>query len=324
MISHRRLVLSLVAAVIIAIPLEGKSQPASNVPIVGVLLPHRLDPEFPAFVEELRELGYEDGRNMRLAIRSADTKLERLPRLAAELVQMKADVIVSINTPPTRDAIRATKDIPIVMAIVGDPIGSGFVSSLSRPGGNVTGVSNLSVDLAAKRLQILKEVVPAATRIGVLFNSEDPVTKSQIRDTEEAAPGIGVKLRFFPVRVTDNLIAVFSELTDWGAEGVLWLAGQSTFLTPAIDLAIERRLPTMAVLRQHVMAGGLISYNSVISDQYRRAAIYVDKILKGAKPADLPVQQPTRFELVINLKTAKALGISIPATLLSRADEVIE
>ena len=323
MILRRAFVLSLVAA-IFAIPLVGKADPAGKLPIVGVLIPHRLDQEFPAFIEKLRELGYEDGQNVRLAVRSADARLERLPGLAAELVHMKADVIVTINTPPTRDAIRATHEIPIVMAIVGDPIGSGFIRSLSHPGGNVTGVSNLSAGLAAKRLQLLKETVPTAGRIAALFNPDDPVTALQRQEIERAAPQIGVEVRFFPVRAQDSLVTVFNELTDWRADGVFWLAGQSAFMMPAINLAAQQRLPTMVVLRQQVQAGGLISYNSVISDQYRHAAVYVDKILKGAKPADLPVEQPVKFELVINLTTAKALGLTVPPSILMRADEVIE
>jgi len=196
------------------------------------------------------------------------------------------------------------------MAIVGDPVGSGFINSLARPGGNVTGVSNLSAGLAAKRLQLLKEAVPSARQIAVLFNPDDPVTTVQKRETERAAPLVRVAMRFFPVRAPGDLVAAFGrrmECCGWR---------QSTLMMPAIGLAAQHRLPTMVVLRQQVQAGGLMSYNSAISDQYRRAAIFVDKILRGA--------QPTKFEFVVKLKTAKARGIAIPPAILLRADELVE
>ena len=306
-------------------PLKAQAQQPARVPIVGVITPHLLHAEFPAFFETLRKLGYEDGGNVRLVVRSAESKLERLPGLAAELVQMNADVLVAINTPGTRAAINATKDIPIVMGIVGNPVADGFVSNLARPGGNVTGISNLGAELAAKRLQTLKEVLPTARRVAVLFNSDDPVTGPQIKDTERAAQELAIEVRFFPVRSEATLQSSFKDLTNWRADGVLWLSGQAAaFMSGTIDLAGKHRLPTMVLFPHEVQAGGLISYYSDHRELFRRVATYVDKILKGAKPADLPVEQPTKFELVINLKTAKALGISVPPSLLARADEVIE
>ena len=202
-------------------PLKAQAQQPARVPIVGVITPHLLHAEFPAFFETLRKLGYEDGGNVRLVVRSAESKLERLPELAAELVQMNADVLVAINTPGTRAAINATKDIPIVMGIVGNPVADGFVSNLARPGGNVTGISNLGAELAAKRLQTLKEVLPTARRVAVLFNSDDPVTGPQIKDTERAAQELAIEVRFFPVRSEATLQSSFKDLTNWRAEGVL-------------------------------------------------------------------------------------------------------
>jgi putative ABC transport system substrate-binding protein len=306
-------------------PIAGRAQQQARLPVVGILTPHLLDPDFPGFVEQLRELGYEDGRTIRLLVRSADAKLERLPQLAAELVATKVDVIVAINTPGSRAAINASTEIPIVMGMVGNPVATGFVSNLARPDGNVTGVSNMSGELASKRLQVLKEVVPAARRIAVMFNPDDPVTAPQIQETQHAAPQLEVEVRFFPVRSQATLSSAFKELTDWPAGAALWLAGQAhAFVQGTIKLAISHRLPTMMALAHDVRAGGLISYYPDHLILFRRVAVYVDKILRGAKPGDLPVEQPTKFRLVINNKTAKAIGLTIPETLLLRADEVIE
>jgi putative ABC transport system substrate-binding protein len=297
----------------------------ARLPVVGILTPHLLDPDFPGIVEQLRELGYEDGRTIRLLVRSADASLERLPQLAAELVAAQVDVIVAINTPGARAAINASKEIPIVMGLVGNPIATGFVSNLARPGGNVTGVSNLSGELASKRLQVLKEVVPAARRIAVMFNPDDPVTAPQVQETQHAAPRLGVEVRFFAVRSQATLSSSFKELIDWHAGGALWLAGQAhAFARGTIELTISHRLPTMMALAHDVRAGGLISYYPDHRELFRRVGTYVDKILKGAKPGDLPVEQPATFRMVINNKTAKAIGLTIPESFLVRADEVIE
>ena len=251
---------------------------------------------------------------MRLLLRSADSKVERLPDLAAELVNARVDVILAIYTPGARAAINATKEIPIVMAIVGDPVGTGLVNNLARPGGNVTGISNMSGELASKRLQLFKEALPlAARRIAAIFNSDDPITALQIRDTEQTAQQLGVEVKFFAVRSQPTLASAFKDLHAWQAQGVLWLAGQTTpFIAGTIALATEHRLPLMVVLASDAREGGLISYFADHRELFKRAAVYVDKILKGAKPGDLPVEQPTKFELVINLKTAKALGITVP------------
>lgn len=321
----RREFIILVGAAAAAWPLAGHAQQPVRLPVVGVLRPHNLDPAFTAFLERLRELGYEEGRNARLLIRSADAKLEELPTLAAELVRAKVDVIVAINTPGSRAAINATSEIRIVMGIVGNPVATGFVSNLSRPGGNVTGISNMSGELASKRLQVLKEALPAAKRIAVMFNSDDPITAPQIQDTQHAAQQLAVEVRFFAVRNQATLTSAFKDLTDWHAHGLLWLAGQgATFMQGTIDLATRHKLPTMVIFPDEVRAGGLMSYSADHQELYGREAVYVDMILKGARPGELPIEQPTKFQFVINSKTAKALGLTIPPTLRARADEVIE
>jgi putative tryptophan/tyrosine transport system substrate-binding protein len=316
------------ALALLAAPLAAEAQQTQPIPGVGVLLPQLPqlhDPGYSALLEKLRELGYEDGRTIRLVMRSAEGKLDRLPVLAEELVRLKPAVIVAVNTPGTRAAINATREIPIVMAAVGDPVGTGFISNLSRPGGNVTGVSDAVGEIAAKRLQMLTVAVPAAKRIAVIFNPDDPVTAPQVRETERAARNLRLEIRFFPVRTQAALGSAFQELKTWRADAAMWLLGQHiAFMKTTIDLAAQRQVPTMVGFPQDVDAGGLISYSADIADVYRQAAVYVDKILKGAKPADLPVEQPTKFALVINMKTAKALGLTIPPSLLLRAEHVIE
>jgi putative tryptophan/tyrosine transport system substrate-binding protein len=322
---QRRDFIKVMSGFALAWPFAARAQQPARLPVVGVLAPHLLDPGFPGLVEQLRELGYEDGRTVRLLIRSADAKLDQLPHLAAELVRAKVDVIVAINTPASREAIAATKEIPVIMGMVGNPVATGFVSNLARPGGNVTGVSNMSGDLASKKLEILKEALPAPRRIAVLFNPDDPVTASQIPDTEQAARRLPIEVRFFAVRSQPTLTSAFKELTDWRADGVMWLAGQhQSFMKATVELAARHRLAVMVVTSPDVRMGGLISYSADNGELFRRIAVYVDRVLKGTRPGDLPVEQPTKFQLVINLKTAKTLGLTVPPSLLARADEVIE
>ena len=298
-------------------PLVTRAQLAGKIPTVGVLRSGQSDQNILEFFKEFRELGYEDGRNVGLVTRSAETRLELLPQLAVELVKLKVDVIVSFDTPTTRAAIAATNEIPIVMS-VGDAVATGFVSNLSRPGRNVTGFTYQQGDLAAKRLQLFKDAVPTLRRVAVLFNSTDPVTAPQIQGIERAAPQLSVEVRFFLVRSLSSLDPSFNELVDWGADAVLLLPGQTNDLRKSTaDRSLKERLPAM-------VSDGLIWYRPDASEQNRHVAIYVDKILKGAKPGDLPVQQPTKFVLAINLKIARALGITIPPVILSRADEIIE
>jgi len=319
---------TVVAFLLLAAPLAVQAQRAGQaVHTVGVLTPQRLEhnPGYSAFIETLHLLGYQEDRNLRILLRSADGKLDRLPALATELVVARVDVIVALNTPGARAAIQATQQIPIVMTALGDPVGSGFVSSLARPGGNVTGISTMSAELASKRLGVLKEVVPAAKRIAAMFNPDDPITVSQIRDAERAAPVLNVEIRFFPVRATGNLPETFKQMLAWRADGAIWILGQQqAFQTGSIQLAASHRLPLMVAHRQNVEAGGLISYISDSVELYRRTAVYIDRILKGTKPGDLPIEQPTKFELAINLKTAKALGVTISPSLLVQADRVVE
>lgn len=320
--------ISVVVVLFLVAPLAVEAQQAGQaVHTVGVLIPQRVEhnPAYPAFLETLRLLGYQEDANLRILLRSADGKLDRLPALATELAAARLDVIVAVNTPGARAAIQATKQIPIVMTAVGDPVGTGFVSNLARPGGNVTGISNMVAELAPKRLALLKDMVPASTRIAAMFNPDDPITVPQMRDAERAAPALHVKIRFFPVRATGNLPETFKQMLAWRADAALWLLGQQhAFQTGSIELAASHRLPLMVDNRQSVEAGGLISYLSDAVALYRRTAVYVDRILKGAKPRDLPVEQPTKFELAINFKTAKALGLTIPRSLLVQADRVVE
>jgi len=319
---------AILAFLLHAAPLAVNAQPARQaVQTVGVLTPQRLEQQagYPTFLETLRLLGYQEGLNLRILLRSADGKLDRLPALAAELAAARPDVIVTLNTPGARAAIQATKQIPIVMTSVGDHIGSGFVSNLARPGGNVTGISNVVAELASKRLALLKELVPGARRIAAMFNPDDPVTVPQLRDVERAAPVLKIETRFFPVTAIGNLPETFKQMLAWRADAALWILGQhQAFQTGGIELAASHRLPLMVGAGQNVEAGGLISYAGDPVERYRRTAVYVDRILKGAKPGDLPVEQPTKFELAINLKTAKALGLAIPPSLLTQADRVVE
>jgi putative ABC transport system substrate-binding protein len=316
------------ACLLLAAPPAVEAQQAGRgLQTVGVLTPQRLEQQaaYPTFLETLRRLGYLEGSNLRVLVRSADGMLDRLPALAAELVAARPDVIVALNTPGARAAIEATKQIPIVMSSVGDPLGSGFVSNLARPGGNVTGVSNMVAELASKRLALLKEAVPRARRIAVMFNPDDPVTRPQLLDTERAAPALKVGIRLFPVKAIADLPGTFKQMLAWRAEAALWILGQQqAFQARSIELAASHRLPLMVATPRNVEAGGLISYMFDPVELYARTAVVVDRILKGANPGDLPIEQPTKFELTVNVKTAKALGIAIPLPLLSRADRVVE
>lgn len=317
-----------VAALLLAMPAAAEAQRnAQAAYTVGVLMPQRAEHTwgFPTFLDTLRQLGYREDRNLRILLKTADGKLDRLPALAAELVETGPGVIVAINTPGSRAAIHATKRIPIVITATGDPVGSGFVSNMARPGGNVTGISNLAAELAPKRLALLKETVPAANRIAVLFNPKDPITAPQVHDAERVAPNLKIEVRFFAVNATGDLLDTFNQILAWRADAAMWLLGQQHgFQTMSIELAARHRLPMMVGLRPNVEAGGLISYNTDIDEVYRRTAVYVDRILKGAKPGDLAVEQPTKFELAINLKTANSLGLVVPQSVLLQASRIIK
>jgi putative ABC transport system substrate-binding protein len=308
---------------LLAAPLAAEAQPAGQVPRVGFLANVR-SPGTEAFQKGLRELGYVEGQNVIVDWRLAAGRFERLPEFAAELVRLNVDVIVAPADPYVEVARKATTIIPIVFALVTDPVGRGFVKSLARPGGNITGLSNVSRALAGKRLELLKEAIGGASRIGVLGN---PATSALTGpDTAAAARSLGVHLSLQEAHEVSDLEGAFASMAMDGVAAIIELPDAMLYAQRhrIVDLALQHRLPMMSAFRDFVEAGGLMAYGADIADLLRRSATYVAKILRGAKPADLPIEQPTKFELVINLKTAKTLGLTIPPSLLQRADQVIE
>jgi putative tryptophan/tyrosine transport system substrate-binding protein len=276
-----------------------------------------------ALVRRLRELGWIDGRTVTIEVRWTEGRNEQFAEVAGEFVRLKVDVIVTSGTPPVQAALRATPVIPIVFAAAGDPVGNGLVTSLSHPGGNVTGNSVLSTDLAAKRLQLLREVVPGLGKLAIMGNVGNPLALSEIREVQHAAGALGLEAKTLEINRSEDITPALLEVRA-DALYVAFDALTDAHQVRINTLALGRRLPTMHSLREHVATGGLMSYGPNFLDLFRRAAEYVDKILRGAKPADLPVEQPTKFDLIINLTTAKALGLKIPESFLLRADEVIE
>lgn len=279
-----------------------------------------------AFREQLRSLGYIEGRNLSIEYRAAAGKEERLPEMAAELVRLKVDVIVTSATTTVLAAKHATSTIPIVIAGEADPVGNGLVASLARPGGNITGMSNLSTDLAGKRLQLLREVLPKTTRVALLaYKAADPMPPF-LKEMLAAAKQMGITLVVQRVNEAEAFATAFAVMQREHAQALVVQTSPFAFdhRDRIVELAAQHRLPAMFYSRGYVDVGGLMSYGPSLLDIYRRAAYYVDRIFKGAKPADLPVEQPTKFEMVINLKTAKALGLNVPQAVLLRADEVIK
>jgi putative ABC transport system substrate-binding protein len=312
-------------------PLTARAQQSEPVKRIGILQgiaasdaewPHRFD----AFKEHLRELGWIEGRNVAFEFRFADAKPERLPALAAELVQTNVDVIVTNAAQPVEAARKATSTVPIVMASVGDALGAGYVVSLARPGENITGLTLVSTDQSAKRLQLIKQISPSIVRIAVLWNGNASGHRLQIKEMEQAVPAMGIVLQSLPILNANELDAALRAAAQENAQAIVTMDDPlvQSQRVRIVEFAIRQGIPVMGEFRPVTEAGGLMSYGPNQVDMWRRAADYVDKIFKGAKPADLPVEQPTKFELVINLKTAKALGISVPQTLLVGADEVIE
>jgi ABC-type uncharacterized transport system substrate-binding protein len=307
-----------------------EAQQPKKVPRIGYLAISSLSSSstrIEALRQGLRELGYVEGKNIVIEWRSGEGKTERMPALAAELVSLKVDVIVTGGSGATRPAKAATSTIPIVMAQDEDPLGNGFVASLARPGGNITGLSNLASELSGKRLELLKEIVPGLSRVAVFRTSNSPGNAQALRDTELAAGALAVKLQYLDVLSPNDIEPTFRAATKGRADAVLMLIGGPILNSHGkqiIDLAVKSRLPAIYNRRNDAEVGGLASYSANNDDLFRRAAIYVDKILKGAKPADLPVEQPTKFELVINLKAAKQIGLTIPPNVLARADKVIK
>ncbi len=324
------LILTVALGLLLA-PLAARGQQAGKVFRIGILgtsppTTPEVSRNYEAFFQGLRELGYVEGQNIIVERRYSEGRQELLPDLAAELVRLKVDVIVAAGTPTPVAAKRATATIPIVMTNTSDPVALGLVTTLARPGGNVTGLSIQTVELVGKQLELLKQVVPKASRIAFLTNPSNPGSALQLREAQTAARSLGVQLQVLEARRPDDLDRAFAAMTRERARAVLVPGDPVFFLyrTQISELAMKSRLPAMFALREHGEAGGRMAYGPSLRDNFRRAATYVDKILKGAKPGDLPVEQPTKFELVVNLKTAKALGLTIPQSILIRADEVIQ
>jgi putative tryptophan/tyrosine transport system substrate-binding protein len=325
---RRREFITLVGGAAVTWPLAARAQQARKVPTVGFLgqsTPLGESERAAAFAQRLRELGWVEGRTIAIEYRWAAGRNERLAEIAAEFVQLKMDVIVAGGTPPVLAAMQATSIIPIVFASAGDPVGTGLVASLARPGGNVTGLSVLAVDLAGKRLNLLREVVSGFGRLAIMGNVGNPIILNELAELQAAASRLGLQVDRLEIQRPQD-IAPALEAVKGRADAVyvcqdLLTVGNRMRIN---TLALGARLPVMHASREHIEAAGLMSYGPNFLDLYRRAGDYVDKILRGAKPGDLPVEQPTKFELVINLTTARALGLTIPESLLARADEVIE
>ena len=311
-------------------PLAARAQqPAAKVPRIGFLGNSTADLEanlVGPFRDGLRALGYEEGRNIVIEYRWAEGEYERFPALIAELVASNVDVIVTAGTPASLAVKKATTTIPLVMVAVGDPVATGLVASLARPGGNITGLTSISSEMEGKRLELLREVVPKVSHIAVLWNAASPIQVIEEGEVRAAAGVLGVKMLSLGVRTREEIDDALATIIRERSDALLVLADR-LFLhhrTRIIDFAAQERLPGVQAYRELVEAGGLMSYGPSYADMHRRAAAYVDKILKGAKPADLPVERPVKFELVVNLKAAKALGLTIPPSVIFRADEIIE
>jgi putative ABC transport system substrate-binding protein len=326
-VDRRRLLVTALAGALAA-PLAAEAQPAGKIPNIGVLASESPDDPSRAYAlrDGLRDVGYVEDRNIRIEWRWARGRAEAFQGFASELARLNVDVLVASNNSAIRAAQQTTKTIPIVMVYPTDPVELRFVTSLRRPGGNTTGLTSQSSDLSAKRLQLLKEAVPNVSRVAVLWDPAEPGRRAQATAMESAGRGSGLQVALFEVRRPTDLDNVFAAMTRQAVGAVLVGASTMTFARRArlADLALRNQLPTMCLPSFSVEAGCLMSYDAQFADLYRRAAAYVDKILKGAKPADLPIEQPTKFELAINMKTAKALGLTIPPSLLARADQVIE
>ena len=327
----RRIGLVILAVALTLAPLAGDAQQAGKIQKIGWLSDgvrsDRSDLQ-GAFVEGLRDLGYEEGRNVVIERRDAEGRIERLPALATEVVKLGVDVIVTAGggVPTTNAAKRATSSIPIVMTEAGDPVATGLVASLARPGGNVTGLASMDPDTSRKRLQLLKVVAPHVRRVAILYNPTFPATVLILKEAQLAASTLGVTILPMEARSREELDSAFARMIKSGGDSLLLMGDPFTSnqRRRILDLISNHRLPAISQTREFVESGGLMGYGPSYPEMYRRAATFVDKILKGAKPSDLPVEQPTKFEVIINLKTAKALGLTIPQSILVRADEIIQ
>jgi putative ABC transport system substrate-binding protein len=327
--STRRAFITLLGGAAASWPLAARAQQAGKTYTIGRLTAGSyasVSALVEVFEDALREMGWIEGKNIAFEYRSAEDRLERLPELAAELVRLNVDVIAAGGTLAPLAVKRVTSTIPIVMTSAGDPLGSGLVASLARPGGNVTGMSLMVPDLGGKRLELLKEALPRLSRVAVLWNAANPYSANVFKETQVASRTLGIEVQSLETRDPDGFDGAFKAVRRQHPDALVTVEDPLTSDHRKLiaDFAAGQRLPSLHGQKEFAAAGGLISYGTSLADVVRRAAGYVDKILKGAKPADLPVQQPTTFELVINLKTARALGLEIPATLLARGDEVIE
>jgi putative tryptophan/tyrosine transport system substrate-binding protein len=316
------------ALVLLATPFSAAAQQPKTTARIGFLSsysPERESNFLAGFQQGLRELGYLEGRDIFIEPRYAGGHFQKLPGLAAELTRLKVDILFTAGTPAAVAAKNATTVIPIVMTLVADPVGTGLVASLARPGGNITGLSDFNAGVVAKRLELLKEVVPSASRVAVLYNPANPTNPLQLELIQAVAPALGVTLLSWEAQGADDIDRAFTAMSRQRPEALI-VIGDPLFGTHRkriVEFSVKTRLPATYSNREWAEAGGLMSYGASFHDLYRRAATYVHKILKGAKPADLPIEQPMKFELIINLKTAKALGLTIPPTLLFQADEII-
>jgi putative ABC transport system substrate-binding protein len=326
MMDRRRFLVTSLAGVLAA-PLVAEAQQPGKVYRIGLLSPTSHGLGIEGFHEGLRALGYVEVRNVVVEYRSAEGRFDRLPALAAELVRIRVDVIVAVDTQASLAAKNATKTIPIVMLAVGDPVGAGLVTSLTHPGGNVTGTSFQNVEVAGKSLELLKNAIPQLRAVAVLWNPANPVFQAQmVKETEAAARSLGIQLRMLAARDAKEIDSAFAAMNGGRAEGLMVIPDPvfMAHLTRIAALATHSHLPSISTSKEYAEAGGLMAYSASFAERGRRTAVYVDRILKGANPASLPVEQPAILELVINLKTAKALGLTIPPSLLARADQVIE
>ena len=328
MTALRSVVTVALALALVSVPLCAEAQQAAKVSRIGFLSPRSPSDagRLAAFRQGLRELGYVEGRNIAIESRWAEGDYDRLPGLAAELVGLKVDVIVTYAAPAIQAARRATGTIPIVMAGAIDPVASGLVASVARPGGNITGLSLMAPDLIGKQLEILKEVVPTVSRVALLGNPANTGNAPQLRHAQDAARALGMQLQSFEVRGPGEIDGAFAAMTRERAGAVIVLVDGmlADHRARIADLAAKSRLPAVYGLSDYPEAGGLMAYGPGVLDRFRRAATYVDKLLKGARPADLPVEQPTKFELTINLRAANEIGLTIPPSVLARADHVIQ
>jgi putative tryptophan/tyrosine transport system substrate-binding protein len=323
---RRRAFITLLGGAMASWPLAARAQQTAKLPSLGFLTAGTWTPGLPALLEGLRQLHWIEGKTIAIERRHADNRNDRLPELAAELVRLRVDVIVAAGTLAPLAAKHATTTIPIVMTSAGDPLENGLVASLAQPGGNVTGLSLMMADVSGKRLELLKELVPELHRVAVLWNSTNPYPAIVLKETQEAARTLGIEVQSLDVKGPADFATVFGLARQKRPDALFTIDDPLTLsqLNQIVDFAAANRLPAIYGVAEFAAAGGLMAYGASVPDLYRRAATYVDKILHGAKPGELPVEQPTKFDLVINLKTAKTLGLTVPQTLLVAADKVIE